>query len=295
MIANRRSASAGALVLLAAATWGTGGLFIRAAALPTTAIAFFRLVVPTVALGGWFVLRRHRISRRNLGTRLVASGLNAVRMYFFFLAFEYTTVANATVALYSWPIFAALFAKLILGERIGRRRASLLCIAFAGIPLLYVRGVAAGSAVLSEYEAIGVSSMIFSAMLHAVVMVLLKRAEAGNSRFETTFFQNLVGAIVFAVIFFAGDRDVTTRQIAIGVSMGLVVGLGGFTLFFIGLHRLNAASAAILAYFEVLVAVALGTLVLGEPLHWNTVIGGCLISFSVIGAQMRLVREVESS
>ncbi|MCG8478019.1 MAG: DMT family transporter [Spirochaetales bacterium] len=294
MIAHRRAASAGGLVILAAATWGTGGLFIRAAALPATAIAFFRLVVPTVVLGAWFVLRRRKISRRNMGTRLLASGLNAVRMYFFFLAFEYTSVATATVALYSWPIFAALFAKIILTETIGRRRATLLGLAFVGIPLLYIRGVAAGSVVFDRYEAIGISSMIFSAVLHALVVVLLKRASAGNSPFETTFFQNLVGAIVFAAIFLAGDLAVTTRQTVIGVSMGLFVGLGGFTLFFSGLHRLNAASAAILAYFEVVVAGILGTVVLGEPLSWNTVVGGCLICCSVIGAQLQLAREAES-
>ncbi len=284
---ERGAAAAGLMVLAAAAIWGSGGLFIRAAALPAVTMTFFRMVVPAVALGGWFLFRRHRISREFLGTRLVASALNAVRMYFFFLAFEYTTVATATVSLYAWPIFATLFGRLILKERVGRARALLLALAFSGVPLLYLPG-GSGAGVR---DAIGISAMIFSAMIHALAVVLFRRARSGNSPFETTFFQNVLGAIVFAVIFFVSDAGVAPRQVVIGLSLGAWVGVAGFTLFFMGLHRLGTAGASLLSYAEVVVAVALGTVILGEPLYWNTVVGGAVIILALAMAQGQLIQQ----
>jgi drug/metabolite transporter (DMT)-like permease len=195
-------------------------------------------------------------------------------------------VATATVTLYSWPIFAAILGRFLLGERIGGVRAALFAVAFMGIPLLYAGGFES----VGQRDAIGITVMLISAALHALVVILLKLASAGSSRFESTFFQNLVGAIVFGILFFSRGVMPEPQQIAIGLALGLVVGLVAFTLFFVGMHQLSAGSAALLTYFEVVVATALGTLVLGEPLSWTTAVGGVLIVGSLVGAQWYVVR-----
>lgn len=266
------------LVLAAAGVWGSTGLFVRMAALPPTHIAFFRMLVPVVVIASWFLLRRHRIPREGLHWRLVASGVNAVRMYFFFLAFSLTSVATATVTLYSWPLFAVLFAGPILGERVGPARWGLLVLGFLGVPLLYLGGRGGGN---SSAELGGILAMLVSAALHALTVTLLKRARSGGSFLETTFFQNLVGAVVFGVVVLGGDERITTTQIAWALGLGTTVGLVGFTLFFVALHRLSTGVATNLTYFEVVVAATLGTLVLGEPLTWGTVTGALLIGLSL--------------
>lgn len=274
------------MILLAAGLWGTGGLFIRAAALPAEILSFFRMVVPAALLGIVAATGRISFSRAGLRLRIVASVINAGRMYFFFLAFSYTSVATATVTLYSWPIFAAILGRLLLGERIGRVRATLFAVAFMGIPLLYAGGLES----VGQRDAIGISVMLISAALHALVVIMLKIAGPGSSRFESTFFQNVVGAVVFGMLFLSRGVLPEPQQIAIGLSLGLVVGLGAFTLFFVGMHQLSAGSAALLTYFEVVVATALGTLVLGEPLSWTTAVGGVLIVGSLVGAQWYVIR-----
>jgi drug/metabolite transporter (DMT)-like permease len=53
------------------------------------------------------------------------------------------------------------------------------------------------------------------------------------------------------------------------------------------LTRIGSARAAILTFIEPIVAVALGVIVWGEPLHPTAMIGGAL----VLGAGVQVVRK----
>ncbi len=273
------------LVLVAAALWGTGGLFIRRAGLAPETIAFFRMAVPVVVIGAMFIARSHRISRDGLPLRLLASILNAIRMYFYFLAFTYTSVATAVVTLYTWPIFATLFARPINGEAISRARLGYLGLAFSGVVILYLGADPGQGSTVVARDLIGISSMMLSAVIYALSVVLFKRARSGGSSFETPFFQNLVGAFAFGVLFLVERPNVLPAQVAWATSLGLVGGLAGFTLFFIAVHHISTARASNLAFFEVPVAVLVGTVVLGEPLRVTTVIGGVVICYAVIASR----------
>lgn len=282
----RGSRFADAYVLAAASIWGMGGLFIRRAAMPPETIAFFRMAVPLAVISVYFLVRRHRIPREGLGLRLFASFLNAIRMYFYFFAFQYTTISIAVVALYTWPIFATLFALPLNREPISRGRLLYLFLAFIGVLVLYLGSGPAGStAGLDNSDVIGISSMLLSAAIYAVSVVLLKRARSGGSSFETTFFQNALGALIFGVVYLVGGAPVSGGQIVWALGLGSIVGLVGFTLFFIGLHRVSTARASNLAYFEIPVAVAVSVVLLGEPLGRPTVVGGAIISFAVIASR----------
>ncbi len=275
------------LVLLAASVWATSGLFIRFASLPPASMAFFRMAVPTILIGGYYLLRRHRISRSSLGIRLVASGINALRMLLYLVAFANTTIANAVVMLYTWPVFASFFGVILLKERIDLLQKLLLLLAFSGIPLLYL----GTELTFADRDVLGMTAMLASAILHALTLILLKQAKPGNDRFESTFFQNLLGALVFLpALWLPATLSATPTRLVAALGYGSVIGVGGFTLFFVALHRLPAAVASNLTYFEVVMAVFLGWAVLGEPVTWNTLVGGALISLSIIFAQLRAYR-----
>ncbi|MFW5689175.1 MAG: DMT family transporter [Spirochaetota bacterium] len=277
------------LVLLAAAIFATSGIFIRFAGLPPASMAFFRMAVPTLLIGGYYLVRRHRIATASIGVRLVASGLNAIRLLLYLVAFANTTIANAVVMLYTWPVFAAFFSVVLLGERVDRVQKLLLALAFSGIPLLYLGKQLS----FADRDVVGITAMLGSAVLHALALVLLKRAKPGNDRFESTFFQNLVGSIAFIpALWLTTALSASAAQITIAASYGLVVGLGGFTVFFIALHRMPAAVTSNLSYFEVVVGVLISWL-MGEQVAWNTLVGGALISVSIIAAQVRAYRHAE--
>lgn len=266
------------MVLTAAALWGTSGYFARIIGLPAVTTAFYRMLVPTMAIGAYFLVTGHRIATHRLRTRILASVLNVVRMIFYFIAYANTTMANAVVMLYTWPIFAALFGRILLGERISRTRAALLALAFAGVPLLYL-----GNAPNAHMNhTLGMSAMLLSAAFHALAIVLLKRAGTGGNDFETPFFQNVAGAVLLLPAPFLDGVTATAGQLSAALAYGLVVGVAGFTLFFKGLQAGRTAAAANLAYFEIVVGVALGAAVFGEVPGLNTWIGGGLIICAVL-------------
>jgi drug/metabolite transporter (DMT)-like permease len=72
---------------------------------------------------------------------------------------------------------------------------------------------------------------------------------------------------------------IATGATLIGALAGVVYGLG--------LVRIGSARAAILTFFEPIVAVALGALVWGESLHITALIGGAL----VLGAGIQVARK----
>jgi drug/metabolite transporter (DMT)-like permease len=275
------------LVLLAASVWATSGLFIRFADLPPASMAFFRMAVPTALIGLFYLIRRHRIATTSIRLRLVASGINAVRMLLYLVAFANTTIANAVVMLYTWPVFASFFGVVLLKERVDGVQKLLLLLAFSGIPLLYLGNELS----FADRDVAGMTAMLASAILHALTLILLKRATPGNDRFESTFFQNLIGSVVFIpALWLPGTLSASGGELLTAAGYGAIIGVGGFTLFFVALHRLPAAVASNLTYFEVVMGIFLGRLVLREPLTWNTLVGGALIALSIIAAQLRTYR-----
>ena len=111
------------------------------------------------------------------------------------------------------------------------------------------------------------------------------------------FFQNIIGAIVF-VPFLMSLPEADLSHIGMGVFYGFLIGIVVFKLFFYGLSHLTASTATTLMYLEVVSAILLGYLVLGEPLTWNILFGGSLIiTSSYLISRMNkkaTLKEVES-
>ena len=60
----------------------------------------------------------------------------------------------------------------------------------------------------------------------------------------------------------------------------------GFVFFFQGLGKVSSQNAMILTYGEVLIAIILGSIVFGEVIETNTILGGLLI----IGAGVAVIK-----
>jgi drug/metabolite transporter (DMT)-like permease len=64
---------------------------------------------------------------------LLRNGLQAVDMLAWFMAITLIPLAEATALTFASPLFATLFAVLLLGERIRWRRVAALIIGFLGV------------------------------------------------------------------------------------------------------------------------------------------------------------------
>src|SRR3989338_7158942 len=232
-------------IFFAATIGGSSGVFIKLLNLPSTSITFFRVFVPVVILLGYFGWKRVRVFHGNYWIMLVASALNAARMFLYMVAYLYTSIGNAVIILFTWPIFATLFGMLLLKERVTKRTALLIGVAFLGIMIMYLNK----EITFGNRDVIGMGAMLLSAIIFSLTAVIFKKELKNYTKTETIFYQNLLGAVVFLP----------------------------FILFFFALKRLPMNHFSLFTYWEVPAALIFGAVFFREAITIDMIIGGTLI------------------
>lgn len=265
-------------IILATMIMATSGSFIKYLQLPTSMLASIRMAVPAIVLYTLFASRGEFLIKKSSKTIVLASGLNAIRLFFYVLSFAYTSIANAIIILYTWPVFATLFSALILKEKIERTNALLLVLPFTGVVLLFAQQDFS----LQNQDVIGMSSMLFSASVFALSVILFKRESHKYSGFQTVIYQNMVGGVVFLPAFFLSDYQISLHQLSVAVFFAILLGVIAFGLFFSALRNLKASTLSFLTYLEVVFAILYGYIFFHETITWNMILGGALILVAAI-------------
>lgn len=263
-------------VVLCALLAGNNGLLIKSmSSMSTGGMAWFRTAVPILFLIPSLIKDKQLHFRGNTKKMLLASFINAIRMYLYLLAFIYTSIGNAVVLFYTYPLFVTAIEYLFFKQKLKKAQTWFLILAFIGIVITYLGKPFS----FASDDFIGMLSAIGASIGYAVTVILFKSETPNYSKNQLIFYQNLIGALVF-VPFLIGLSEVELPQIGIGILYGLLIGIVVFKLFFYGLKELTAATATTLMYLEVVSAIVLGYFVLDEKLSWNIFAGGSLILIS---------------
>lgn len=260
-------------IIIAATIGGSSGVFIKLIDLPATTITFFRMAIPVIILLVYLQHKGRKLFRGNYKIMMAASVLNATRMFLFFVGYLYTSIGNAVIILFTWPIFGSLFSAIFLKEKVSARTALLIGLAFGGIVIMYFNKEIS----FDSKDFIGMAAMLLSAILFSITAVIFKKELTNYSRTETIFYQNLVGAIAFLPFLFINAPFPTAMQIGAASFYGFLIGIIAFVLFFYALKRLKMSHYALFTYWEVIAALFFGVLFFGEHISWNMVLGGSLI------------------
>ncbi len=263
-------------MLAAGALGAANGIFAKTIGLPATSTTFFRVAVPALVLLAYFIFFRRAILFSKKHTALYfASIINAPRMFLFYVAYMYTSLANGVIILYTWPIWGAVFGFFILKERVTQRMLLLFGLSFVGILVMY----SAHALSLTNKDIIGMTAMLGSAMLGALMIVIFKKKINDHSTAELVFHQNFISALIF-IPFIAFTRPLpTVAQASMGSMYGFLVGIAAGFLMYYALRHLSIAEYGLFSYNEVIFAVVYGILFFGEVLTMNLVLGGiCIIA-----------------
>lgn len=260
-------------VILGATLGGSSGVFIRLLDLSSTSITFFRVAVPVIFLLFYLKWKKVHLFRGNYKIMLLASSLNAIRIFLYFVAYLYTTMANAVIMLFTWPIFAAIFGIFFLKEKVTKRMFLLLGMAFAGIVVMYLNQETS----LGNKDFLGMGAMLVSAIVLSLTFIIYKRELPNYSKMETIFYQNLVGAIIFLPFIFINKPLPSFTQSSVAIIYAFLIGVVGFMFFFYALKRLKIAHYSLMTYWEVPAAIVFGFIFFQEAITWNIVLGGLLI------------------
>ncbi len=243
---------------------GTVGILVRRLDLPAESIAGFRLAFAAAARGPRGAAAPGRALPRGgeLGRLGLLGVLTAVNWWAFILAFRLTDIGITVVLSFTWPVWYAVFGRLLGFERRDGAKLAALAVSLVGLALLVGRTGAPPDArdVLGMLTALGTAvSMAF--------MVLVSRSLPGGMPSATVnFWQSGIAAVLLAPFAVAGAGRGTLDAPAwiILFFLGAVLtGLGG-TLFVTGLRVLSPIEAGVVSYLEPVSAVLLAAWLVDE-------------------------------
>ncbi|WP_339706814.1 DMT family transporter [uncultured Kriegella sp.] len=264
-------------VVLGALIAGTSGVIIKSIdSIDATSIAWFRTAVPTAIVFAWMLLNGVKPFRGNYRKMMVGALINSLRIYLYLIAFIYTSIGNAVILFYTWPIMVALLGFLFLGEKVAKYQSFLLVLTFLGIVLAYSDKPFS----FESRDFLGMLAALGASFANAATVVLFKSEVENYHSLEMIFYQNVLGVFIFLPFFIMGAGNAEIVDIGLGTLFGFIAGILVFGLFFHGLTYLKAATASTLMYLEVVSAVLFGYLFFNEVLSVHMVLGGLLIMAS---------------
>lgn len=276
-----------ALVCAAAVCWSLGGLFVRLIGtdLDGWSIAFWRSACMVLAVGGWLLaangLKVVSVYRA-MGLAGVVSGLLLASTFvMFILAVTRTSVANAVVLQSAAPLASAVLGRIFLGERLTAPTLAAICIAVAGVALMFA-GALGGGDLLGNVLALGV------AIAFGANIVVVRAARSVD----------LVPSTVLAGVFaMAATLPLASLAVPSAGDLGLLAAMGalqlglGLFLFMRGARHLTAAQVGLLSLLEVILAPIWVWLAFAEvPAPLSLVGGGVVLSALVVHSALSLRR-----
>ena len=281
---ERRSLS---ILIASMIIFGTIGIVRKNIDLPSEVLAFSWGILGGTFLCAFLKARGRRfawnsISKKNLVLLILTGTLIGINWILLFEAYNYTTVAIATLCYYMQPVIVLLVSPIVLKEKLTVRK--IFCILTACFGMVLVSGVA-GQVSGGSQPIMGIMLGLGAAALYASVVILNKLVQ-GVPVYEKTIIQLFSAAILLLPYMIPHGSLHAYHLSTLGIIMLLMAGIVhtgiAYAMYFGSVENLPAQTSALLSYIDPVTAVLLSALLLKEPLSLPGWIGTLLI----IGAAM---------
>lgn len=251
------------------------------------AILFYRYALAVVLLGLFLGLRREsfRVSGKQIGVLLVLGLLYTASSLSLFGAYNYIASGLATTLIFLYP---ALVAVIMVFLRVVPSWPVWLAI---GATLIGVVVMTSGGGEQS-LNPIGVGLSLCSALAYALFIIIINRSKAIStiSNSLLTFYALMVGAVVFLAKIFFSDADPLVGFESLSswlniVGLAVLPTIVSTSTLAVATRNIGATKASVLGVFEPITAILVGTLVFGEPLTLNIVVG---ITIAVVAVSVMI-------
>ena len=283
-ISAQKGARFGLLMVMFSATLlGTVGIFVQTIyTLSETnplSIGFFRLAisVPVLFLACTRTLGRRtfQIARRDLALMLLIGVMTALSQVCYFAAIGYIGVAAATlITLGTAPVWVALFASLLLRERLTRVILLAGLCAVGGAALL--ANIQPGQVMVRSHTMLGVVLALGSALAYGTVTLCSRFLARRYHPLQSLTVGFLAGALFLLPITLMTGLALQ-YPLASWISLlylGTVTTAFAYWLYFSGMRHTPATVASIATLLEPLTSTELAWWLLGEQLGSSGILGG---------------------
>lgn len=267
-------------------TYGLNPLFgvpLMKNGMPVESILFFRYAIAVLILGVVLLSDRQnfKVSWKQFGILLVLGVLYTASSTFLFKSYNYIPSGLATTLVFLFPVLVAVimvFLRVVPSWQVWVA----IVATFIGVIIM------TQSDSTREIDTVGVLLSLGSALSYAFFVVIINRNKAISniSNSLLTFYVLLVGAIFFLSRVAAMGGNLTVG-IESKVDCLNLVGLAvlptivSTATLAVATRNIGATKASVLGVFEPITAILVGTLVFGEALTNNIIVGILIAMFAV--------------
>ena len=201
------------LMVVTAAMWSIGGIFIKLVSWNPLMIAGMRSMISAMVLGGYMVYKRipFKFCKASMGA---AIGLSCSAMLFV-MANKLTAAANAVVLQYSAPVFILIITAFLLHKRLEKREIIAVALTMCGIVLFFFDQLSPGN-VLGNI--LGILAGVFLAIM------FVSMGEGGDDdsiRMSGILMAHLIAAVIGMPVGTVLTESVTGMEILYVVILGV--------------------------------------------------------------------------
>ncbi len=280
------------MMMIAAMTiFGTIGIFRRYIPLPSSTLALARGVIGTLFLLTLVLfVKKQRLDggaiRRNLAFLVISGALIGFNWILLFEAYQYTTVAVATLCYYMAPVIVVMVSPFLFKEKLTPLKAACVAVALAG--MVFVSGIPqSGFGGMQELK--GILLGLGAALLYATVVVLNQYIR-DIPAYDKTIMQLGMAAVAILPYTLLTENFADISFTPIAVLMLLFVGIVhtgiAYTLYFGSMSGLKAQTIALFSYIDPVVAIILSAVILQENIGLWGVIGAVMVLGSTMVSEL---------
>lgn len=246
-------------------------------------ILFFRYGIAVLILGAILLFDKQsfKLSWRQAGVLLALGMLYTTSSICLFEAYKYIPSGLATTLIFLYPVLVAL---IMVFLRVVPSWPVWVAIAatFVGVIIMTQNGPA------QEINPVGVFLSLGSALAYALFIVIINRNKTIGSISNSllTFYALMVGAVIFLLRIATAGGDIMAG-IDSNVDWFNIVGLAilptiiSTATLAVATRNIGATKASVLGVFEPITAILVGTLVFGEALTNNIIVGILIATVAV--------------
>lgn len=266
--------------------FGTIGIFRKFIPLPSGILAMSRGLIGALFLIFTTIITKKgfdtKTIKKNLFLLILSGAMIGFNWILLFEAYNYTSVATATLCYYAAPVFVILASPVFLKEKLTVKK--ITCIGISLLGMILVSGIFnAGFSGIKEL--IGVFLGLGAALLYASVIIMNKKIK-NLMPYDKTTVQLASAAFVLIPYILLCENISSVKFDVFSLAMLIFVGIVhtgiAYALYFGSMDRISAQTVAIFSYIDPVVAIILSAVILKENIGISGYIGAVLI----LGAAM---------
>ncbi len=248
--------------------------------LPPQEIVMIRSAVLLIIIS--FTIRRHQIRPWGVNKKLLLLRglLGFIAVNCFYIALVRLPLAEATVILFTNPIFTAMIAAVMLAELIGIKDIGLIVVSLAGVVLVVQPAGLFGNAG-AGLDPIGVATGLVSAVLSAAAWVTIRKLSQTEPIAVIVFYFAMIATFGSIPLVMINPVWPTAVEWLLLIGIGVATHFGQLNLTK-GLKLEKAGRAASAAYLQIVFAALWGLLIFDEVPTLLRIAGAVLIVGSTL-------------